>query len=786
MAASAMQPKEAEDINFFVSGAIASRDTTTKGTSVFGGDTVVSGSLTVFNSKDTMNGGTISGSIHFTSGGIAYLKQGPNISITSSSNGQITIDTRVTPGSMSSFTVAGDSGSSQTIENSNTLTIAGGTGLNSVGSATDTITVNVDYTGTDNFIEVHSATATPATGDKILFHDITDNDVKKTTIGDLPFGTGTMSSFTLAGDTGSSQPITDGNTLTVAGGVGIDSVASATDTVTLTLDVSELPALGSTADTADYVVIEDVTDNSSKKVLISNLPISSQWTDEGDILRPNEAASDSVGIGATGNTSTAYPIYLDKGGSAIFNQLNAAVDFRVASDNKANAIFVDGSTDQVLILSGGDSLSSDEAAATDVAFYVSGALGSRNELGRLRGTALFGGDVVMSGALYVHGSETDAQGLSAAITLNSNGGSQIIWDSPGNTDPASADAVIYESGGTLYLSGTLNARVEAATGEARVKAAADAILQGGDDAWVSGSDDVFIVAENDDILMYVGDKLQIIQSYGSTGPGTFVSVFAQPSAGVYDNVLDIGDGNGGVPGVVINDDSNASYDFRCETDNLQGALVVDAGVNNVMIGSNEISSTAQVGNGTDTTLFVSGTRDSRGSGTGGVATFAGDLYVSGAIYEQDEALLSLYTTDDADQGSAALANTEYAVFDEDYYSSLNWHTDIIPEQNCSLTTSTGVLSVTSLNHASRFMMLTFMVRINAPSVSQEAIVKVRDNGVGGTILWQCPVFVINNSPEFVTATIILPASAKPTVTVQGGALQVLEAQSGCTLTYRNI
>ena len=79
-----------------------------------------------------------------------------------------------------------------------------------------------------------------------------------------------------------------------------------------------------------------------------------------------------------------------------------------------------------------------------------------------------------------------------------------------------------------------------------------------------------------------------------------------------------------------------------------------------------------------------------------------------------------------------------------------------------------------------------MVRINAPSVSQEAIVKVRDNGVGGTILWQCPVFVINNSPEFVTATIILPASAKPTVTVQGGALQVLEAQSGCTLTYRNI
>jgi len=49
-----------------------------------------------------------------------------------------------------------------------------------------------------------------------------------------PSGGGTMSSFTLAGDSGSSQTITDGNTMDIAGGTGISTVAGATDTVTIT------------------------------------------------------------------------------------------------------------------------------------------------------------------------------------------------------------------------------------------------------------------------------------------------------------------------------------------------------------------------------------------------------------------------------------------------------------------------------------------------------------------------------------------------------------------------
>ncbi len=49
-------------------------------------------------------------------------------------------------GAITSFSVAGDSGTPQSITNGNTLTIAGGTGLSSVASATDTLTINLDNT----------------------------------------------------------------------------------------------------------------------------------------------------------------------------------------------------------------------------------------------------------------------------------------------------------------------------------------------------------------------------------------------------------------------------------------------------------------------------------------------------------------------------------------------------------------------------------------------------------------------------------------------------------------
>lgn len=62
----------------------------------------------------------------------------------------------------------------------------------------------------------------------------TDENGTDTTLGSGGGGGGGMTSWTLSGDSGSNQTISDGNTVDIAGGTGISTAASATDTVTVT------------------------------------------------------------------------------------------------------------------------------------------------------------------------------------------------------------------------------------------------------------------------------------------------------------------------------------------------------------------------------------------------------------------------------------------------------------------------------------------------------------------------------------------------------------------------
>jgi hypothetical protein len=81
---------------------------------------------------------------------------------------------------------------------------------------------------------------------------------------------GSYTSWTLDGDTGTPQAIADGNTATFVGGTGIDTAVSATDTLTINLDVSELTSVS--AATGDFVAIQDVSDsNLTKKSSISSI-----------------------------------------------------------------------------------------------------------------------------------------------------------------------------------------------------------------------------------------------------------------------------------------------------------------------------------------------------------------------------------------------------------------------------------------------------------------------------------------------------------------------------------
>ena len=149
--------------------------------------------------------------------------------ITVDAQGRITAAAAGAEGTMSSFNATGDSGSvSQTILNGETLTIAGGTGLTSVAAATDTVTLNLDNT---------AVTAGAYNSANITV------DAQGRITAAAAGAEGTMSSFNATGDSGSvSQTILNGETLTIAGGTGLTSVAAATDTVTLNLDNTAVAA----------------------------------------------------------------------------------------------------------------------------------------------------------------------------------------------------------------------------------------------------------------------------------------------------------------------------------------------------------------------------------------------------------------------------------------------------------------------------------------------------------------------------------------------------------------
>jgi len=121
------------------------------------------------------------------------------------------------------------------------------------------------------------------------------------------------------------------------------------------------------------------------------------------------------------------------------------VDFRVETDNKTHAIFTDGSTDQVLILSGGGVTSNNESTAPDVSFYVSGSKGSRG--GGAGGTTLFGGDLVVSGTLTAIQNHI----VTVKYTNTSDGVKKYVrWNSAGsNNNPGVNNKYVAPVAGTL-------------------------------------------------------------------------------------------------------------------------------------------------------------------------------------------------------------------------------------------------------------------------------------------------------------------------------------------------
>ena len=194
-------------------------------------------------SAGTYTGWTIEGdsgtTANVTSGAAVVFVGG--LGMTTTSNGfNITTDldeaTATTRGGIELFSNTDQSVAANTV--SATAGRTYGLQLNSAGQGV----INVPWT--DNpaeftFIASSGSDSTVTAGGSVTFAQgsgITTTNDGSGTITIAATGAGTMSSFTLAGGTGTSQTISDGDTLTINGGTLISTVAGATDKVNINHD----------------------------------------------------------------------------------------------------------------------------------------------------------------------------------------------------------------------------------------------------------------------------------------------------------------------------------------------------------------------------------------------------------------------------------------------------------------------------------------------------------------------------------------------------------------------
>ena len=353
-------------------------------------------------------------------------------------------------GSYTSWNLAGDSGTPQAIADGNTATFVGSAPISTVASSTDTLTISHDDSGVAaNTYAYPSSVQVNATGHVVAI-----------SAGSAP---GTMSSFTLTGDSGSNQTILDGNTLDVAGGTNISTVVGATDTVTVNLDDSitlagtlTVSGAGQSSFTGQVTIPSTPsasTDAASKNYVDTQLAGSGVLIFQGGYNAATNTPDLDVSPSASIKKGWSYVVTAD--GSFFTEQVRVG-DFLIANDDSPTALSdwttVQSNIDLATLSTVGIG---NVNAGTAIGVSYSSGTATVTNTGVTSIAAGEGIDVSGStGAVTVSGEDSSATNKGVVIVAGGSGisvsyasGTATVTNTESNSD--------YTFAGTLAASGTI-------------------------------------------------------------------------------------------------------------------------------------------------------------------------------------------------------------------------------------------------------------------------------------------------------------------------------------------
>jgi len=658
-------PLKFTDTNFWVSGTVGSKNSTThKGTAVFGGDVVTSGTL--YGAQGTGVLGTVGGGSIPT---LYMLSDDGGIGIRSNANLERSVFLLADGGTDSQVYIKNETGTGTGHAGGNESgggsirmhSVAGGIEMDAAGEIGMTAGAAFYVSaGASSQITTDAGTLTLEGQTGVIIQEagtavITISDAKDVTVQTSDDGSYGSADFRVNGYTQLEGGIGTGGghvVINEPGGAYDFRVESDTHPHMLFVDASENAILiGDKASfdsntPRDLVHIRQGDYEKSAALRIEHLMDNGEtFTNSGSIIFSSLNSTDG-----TTRTNLAE-VGVEPLGNLVLSASKQDTDiiFRVNEGGTTKELLrLSGST--VLILSGGATTSVDESAGLDVAFYVSGSTGNKDSATH-RGTSIFGGDVVISGTLYdgagalVGGGGWSDDGTVVRLTTSTdNVGIGTDFTSPaivkakrpnfqvnGSTILGSDEyGAAYAP--SVYGSGSLNVRwlpEDESKGRGtrlfveRGGAASSGSLifkQASTWASVNGAgliQEHVVGPTGDDFVIFNSGTSGIVFIKPGTAGGESSETFRTLAAEA---------------GTVFNENAQ-NYDFRVETSDRTHALYADASTNQVFILSGSGGAGAEVNEAayTDLAFFVSGTVGSRGTSTKGTAVFGGDVFISGTL-----------------------------------------------------------------------------------------------------------------------------------------------------------